>query len=231
MPDFPLPPNGAPQVAYEEAVDPDGPGATPCADPLGAFRVAGDHRRGQPEPGLVGERDRLVLGAEGLQREDRPEDLLGEDLAARLGADEQRRPVVEAAEVVVRAAARGPPRAPSAIARRTKPSTRSRCARLTSGPMSVASSRGSPCRIVAALARKRARELVGDRLLDQERVRRTGRPGPELSYCSTARSTARSRSASAKTSSGDLPPSSKDSGVEVGRRGRGDARRRSGPSR
>ena len=36
------------------------------------------------------------------------------------------------------------------------------------GPMSVASSRGSPCRSAAAAARKRAGELLGDRLVDQQ---------------------------------------------------------------
>ena len=80
------------------------------------------------------------------------------------------------------------------------------------GPMSVCSSRGSPCRSAAARSRKRARNSSATAASTSSRVpaRQTC---PALSYCPTALSTARSRSASANTSSGDLPPSSSDTGV------------------
>src|SRR5262245_36552427 len=103
-------------------------------------------------------------------------------------------------------------RAPAAAARRTKPSTRSRCWRLMAGPMSVASSLGSPCRSPAARSRKRAvnSPAMGSSISSRVPARHTC---PALSYCPTACVTAKSRSASANTSSGDLPPSSRDTGV------------------
>ncbi len=80
--------------------------------------------------------------------------------------------------------------------------------------MSVASSRGSPCLSDRARSTNRAtnssrtdsstNSLVPDR-----------HTCPALSYCSTALATARSRSASANTMNGDLPPSSSDSGVRL----------------
>src|SRR5215470_10455717 len=95
------------QVADEETVDPHRPGAQPRADPLGTVRVAGDHGRGQAEPGVVGHGDRLVLVTEGLHGQDGPEDLLGHDLRAGRHRREDGRLVEQAAEVAVGAAAEG----------------------------------------------------------------------------------------------------------------------------
>src|SRR6476660_9467355 len=60
-------------------VDPDRPVAEPGGDPLGATRVGRPDRAGQPVGRVVGELDRLLLGREALDREDRTEDLLADD--------------------------------------------------------------------------------------------------------------------------------------------------------
>src|SRR6478609_5727342 len=92
---------GRAEVPHEEAVDPHRPGVQRRAHPLGAGRVAGYQRGREPEPGRVGHRDALLLGGEGLDRQDGPEDLFRDDLTARLGAGQDRRGEVEPAEVLV----------------------------------------------------------------------------------------------------------------------------------
>src|ERR1700733_6042612 len=71
------------QVADEEAVDPDGPGDQPGRDTRGPLLIAGEHRRRQPVARAVGQRYRLGLAGERLQRQHRAEHLLGEDLRSR----------------------------------------------------------------------------------------------------------------------------------------------------
>src|SRR3954452_10170066 len=103
------------EVADEEAVHPDGAGVQPGADPLGALRAARDEGRREAVLGVVGHRDPLLLGAEGLEREDRAEDLAADDLAGRVDPLDNGREVVEAArglvERVVRLATEDHPRA------------------------------------------------------------------------------------------------------------------------
>src|SRR5271170_1352530 len=57
-PGLPGPSERRPQVADEEAVDPDGPGDQLGRDPAGPGPVAGEDRGRQPVPGAVGQRDR-----------------------------------------------------------------------------------------------------------------------------------------------------------------------------
>ena len=168
MPDLPLPPNGAPRSRTKKQLTQTVPALSRARDPLGPLGVAGDQGRGQPEPGVVGHRDGLLLVGEGLDGQHRAEDLLGEDLAARL----RRRPGSSGRSRDRPAPAFGPPprigRAPSAMARSTKPSTRSKCGRLIQ--------RRDVGGLVARVAlddRARLREhplgeLVGDRLVDQD---------------------------------------------------------------
>ena len=105
MPDLAVATEGCAEIAYEETVDPDCSGVDPCADPFGTIRIASDQGRGKSEPGVVGHLDRLLLAREGLDRQDRTEDLLGQDLAAWLGVDQDRRPIVEMSQLVIRRAA------------------------------------------------------------------------------------------------------------------------------
>ena len=93
-----------------------------------------------------------------------------------------------------------------------------------SGPMSVSSSRGSPWPSARGPLEEARAELVV-RCRPATSIRTAARQTcPALSNCSTARSTARSRSASSNTSSGDFPPSSKHTGVMLRRRGRARSR-------
>src|SRR3954453_11171182 len=62
-----------------EVVDPDGPGAETAGDPAGTSGVGGPDGAGEAVLGVVGEGDRLGLGAEGLDGEDRSENLLPHD--------------------------------------------------------------------------------------------------------------------------------------------------------
>src|SRR5690348_2100730 len=80
------------------------------------------------------------------------------------------------------------------------------------GPMSVASSRGSPWRSAAARAVNRAvnSSAIASSTSSLVPARHTC---PALSNWPTACPTARSRSASANTSNGDFPPSSSETGV------------------
>src|SRR5690242_11141959 len=80
------------------------------------------------------------------------------------------------------------------------------------GPMSVASSRGSPWRSAAARAVNRAvnSPAIASSTSSLVPARHTC---PALSNLPTACPTARSRSASANTSNGDFPPSSSETGV------------------
>src|SRR5512132_171734 len=94
-----------PQVAHEEAVHPDRAGDQALGDPFGALAVTGVQDRGQAVVGLVRERDRLLLVLERLEREDGSEHLLAQHLGALGHVAEQRRPVEQAAELLVRPAA------------------------------------------------------------------------------------------------------------------------------
>ena len=106
-------------------------------------------------------------------------------------------------------------RAPSARARSTKPLICSKWRRLISADTSVPSSRGSPW--TSAADRSVTRAVNSSTIEDSTSIRAALRQTcPALSNCSTAMSTARSRSASAKTTSGDSPPSSNDSGTMLG---------------
>src|SRR5262245_13313117 len=58
-----------PKVAHEEAVHPDGAGDQALGDAFGALAISRVQDRGQAVFGLVGHRDRLVLGLERLQGE------------------------------------------------------------------------------------------------------------------------------------------------------------------
>jgi hypothetical protein len=73
-----------------------------CAHPFGAIRIARDKGRGKSEPGVVGHLDGLLLCGEVLDRQDRAEDLFGQDLAAGLSVDEDRRPVIKMSQLVIR---------------------------------------------------------------------------------------------------------------------------------
>ena len=98
------------------------------------------------------------------------------------------------------------------MARWTKPSTLTKWGRLIRQDMLVASSRGSPWTIFCA--RSSTACWKRSAMESSTRIRNAPRQTcPELSNCSTARLTARSKSASANTTSGDFPPSSNDSGT------------------
>ena len=62
-------------------------------------RVLREERGGEPELGAVRKLDRLVLAREGLQGQHGSEDLLLDDLHVLANAGEERRLVVEAAEL------------------------------------------------------------------------------------------------------------------------------------
>src|SRR3990170_6806673 len=66
----------------EVLVDPDRPELDRLRDPHRAPDVVGEDRRGQPEPDVIGPGDRLLLVRESLDRDDRPEDLVLDDLGA-----------------------------------------------------------------------------------------------------------------------------------------------------
>ena len=96
MPESRAPPNGASQVAHVEAVDPDRAGARRAPRRARArSAIAGVDRRRQAVVGAVGERDRLGLVVEGLQRQHRAEDLVAAGSRRPAGdVDEERRLVV-----------------------------------------------------------------------------------------------------------------------------------------
>src|SRR6478752_3333598 len=99
--------------------------------------------------------------------------------------------------------------APSALAPARKPSTFSYCGRLATGPISVSASVGSPCLIAFARATTLA---ISSSLMDSCTMSRD----PAMQVWPVAAKTpatrplaAASRSASANTTCGDLPPSSR----------------------
>src|SRR6185312_6311498 len=63
------------RVGHQSAVEADHPGLNPLADPQASSEVGGVYVGDEAVLGLVGERDRLVLGREGHNRCDRAEDL------------------------------------------------------------------------------------------------------------------------------------------------------------
>ena len=74
-------------------VDPDAAGADLAGRPERAVDAAGPRGRGQPVRGVVGQLDRLVVGTERVGRQHRPEHLVPDDLAARIGVRDERGPV------------------------------------------------------------------------------------------------------------------------------------------
>src|SRR5215216_351972 len=69
-------PEGCSEVADEEGVDPDHAGAYPAPDTVGAAQRARVHDAGEAVGRGVGEGDRLVLVGEGLEGQNRAEDLV-----------------------------------------------------------------------------------------------------------------------------------------------------------
>src|SRR5438093_4120696 len=93
------PAEGRVQIADEEAVDPHGPGDETIRNPVCTLGVTRVERGGEAEVGRVRKRDSIVLVDERLRREHGAEHLLREDLRAGRRVREQRRTVVEAAEL------------------------------------------------------------------------------------------------------------------------------------
>src|SRR5918995_4955799 len=93
------------KVANEEAVHPHRPCHETGGNAIGALPIARVQDRRQPVFRLVRERDRLLLVLERLQREDRAEHLLAEYLGAGRHVDEERRAVVQPAQILVRSTA------------------------------------------------------------------------------------------------------------------------------
>src|SRR5215467_559236 len=93
------------QVTHEETVDPDRAGPELGSNPVSPAGIAGEQRGGQPVPAVIRHRDCLVLAAERLDGEYRPEYFLREDLRALAQAPEQGRLVVQPAESRVDATA------------------------------------------------------------------------------------------------------------------------------
>src|SRR5665213_3095406 len=83
------------KLADEEAVHPDRAGDNRRGDAHGAGFVAGEQGGGQTVLGAVGHLDDLIVAAEGVPGQDRPEDLLLEDLLVAPGAGDQGRLEVE----------------------------------------------------------------------------------------------------------------------------------------
>ena len=181
---------------------------------LGALAVAADHAGGEPELGAVGQGEALVVGGEGLHREHRAEDLLREDLAALRSIDDQGRAEVVRTELGVRARRRtrssrrrpGPGRRTPAPARRARGgcSGRSGCPRRAGRPGGSA----RPARANRWVKASAMPSCTSRRVPARHTC-------PALSYCSIARSTARSRSASSRITVGLLPPSSNEQGVRL----------------
>src|SRR6266511_3380919 len=87
------------QVADEKAVDPYRPGADRPSDTLGPLRRRRVNGRREAIPRRVGERDRLVLGTEGLEGQDRSEHFLLDDLRVVRARFDERRLVPEPADL------------------------------------------------------------------------------------------------------------------------------------
>src|SRR5688572_4280372 len=71
------------QVALQPGIDPDHAGAQLRGEAMGAVEVAGPDRGGQAVVAVVGERQRLLVAVERLQRDDRAEDLVAVARALR----------------------------------------------------------------------------------------------------------------------------------------------------
>ena len=205
------------QVADEEGVDPDRPGADRAADPLGALGRAGADDRREPVGRRVGELDRLVLGGEGLPGEDRAEDLALDDLGVVGRGLDQRRLVPEArrggrpADLRAAPAERRSRRRPRGRARRSpRPGRGGR-----DGSAARSSSRGRAGRRARAvdLGAEALHELVGDLVGDEQAGAGEADLAGVVVHLRARASAASSRSASAKTSSGPLPPSSPVNGT------------------
>jgi acyl-CoA reductase-like NAD-dependent aldehyde dehydrogenase len=81
---------------HEVVVDPDRPELDRLGDPHAAAGIGGPDRRRQPEPDVVRPLDRLLLVGEPLDRDDRPEHLVLDDLAFLVRADDDGRLVERA---------------------------------------------------------------------------------------------------------------------------------------
>ena len=163
--------------------------------------------------------DRLLLVGEGLERQHRPEHLALDDLGV-VGARLDQRRLVEQRPPPARAAA-ADDRSPFARARSTNPSTRARWSGWMSGEI------GRP--VVARIA-QHVRVDVAVEALQEVVARptprraagcRPGRPGRRRRTGRRPCGGRGSRSASANTISGPLPPSSAVNGTRL--RGRRDA--------
>src|SRR6476620_8673632 len=92
------------RVGDHSLVEPDHAGLELLADAQRALQVARAHVGPESELGVVGRRDRLVLGGESLYRRDRSEDLLGQEPGV-VGYVGQHGGVVEVAGAVASVAA------------------------------------------------------------------------------------------------------------------------------
>ena len=132
-------------------VDPDAAGLDLPGGPRDAEDVAGPDRGGQPVRRVVGQRDRLVVGVERQHGEHRAEDLVAARSRALWAVDDDQRRLVVGARPPGSPPGAAPPQTTSAPApgpgRRSRPPGRVRGE--TSGPRSVAGSRGSPSRTPA----------------------------------------------------------------------------------
>src|SRR5919106_2631013 len=93
------------KVTNEEAVHPHRPCHETGGNAIGALPIARVQDRRQPVLRLVRERDRFLLVLERLQREHRAEHLLTEHLGAGRHVHEERRAVVQPAQILVRSTA------------------------------------------------------------------------------------------------------------------------------
>ena len=211
MPDSLTPPNGATSVEMMPGVDADDAVLQRLGDAPDAADVAAVEVGGEAELGVVGQRDRLVLGREAEQRRDRAERLLARD--QHLGG--RRRRARSARRTCRRA--RGARR--RSATRRALADARRRCApRPCRRPPSSIS---GPCvdAVVEAVADLQRRDRRGELARRTRRRRRPARgggwrrrrSGRRCGTCEAiAPSTAASRSASSNTMNGALPPSSSE---------------------
>ena len=209
-PDCLMPPNGAAGLDDEAGVEPDHAGLQRLADPQRPRQVLGEQVADQPELGVVGRGDGLVLGVEHADRRHRPEDLLlGQPRVERDVGEHRGR--VEVAGPVDRVAAdadasrRG--RRRRRPARRPSPGPSRRPAGRPATPVL-----GAPARRAARAIRSASRSANSSATERCTRKRLAAvQASPMLRILAIiAPSTAASRSASSNTRNGALPPSSID---------------------
>ncbi len=155
-----------------EVVDPDGAVAQPSRDPPGAAGVGGPDGSGKAVLGVVGEEHRLLLRAEGLDGEDRSEDLLADDLHLAVAVVEDGRLV----EVAGLRPVRGGLRALAAAAQHRTLGERGGDVRLDLGALLFGDERAALDAVLGAAAEpdplgaagEFGDETVADGLLDDE---------------------------------------------------------------